>query len=114
MGQKSLPPRRKRMTRPQRLQSGRHWLATCKAKNVVRAYAKWFGVDRRCAVIELRLLGVAIDPAYADGILSPKSPARRAPVDELPEGYGTVGDNDFATIAGFTAGGAPYGTPWEE
>ena len=33
-------------------------------KNVVRSYANWFGVDLLCAVKELSLCGVAVDPAY--------------------------------------------------
>lgn len=33
-------------------------------KNIVRGYAPWFGVDLGCAIVELRLLGVDIDPEY--------------------------------------------------
>lgn len=45
-------------------------------------------------------------------------PARRnkgeSQPDVIPEGYGADWDHDFAFIAGFTSGGAPFGTSWEE
>jgi len=112
---KPLPPRRKRMNRGRRLQSARHWLPTYRGKNIVRGYAKWFGVDLRCAVLELRMLGVEVDPTYADKVLSPpnRPKPKKPPTEDLPEGYGTEWDDDFAFIAGFTSGGAPFGTPWE-
>jgi hypothetical protein len=110
-----LPPRRKRRKRPARLQSARTWLATYEGKNVVRGYAKWFAVDLWCAVLELRMLGVEIDPEYAEAIRTRRR--KRKPVepprDELPEGYGIEWDENFSYIAGYTSGGAPFGTPWE-
>ena len=33
-------------------------------KNVARSYANWFAVDLLCAVKELSLCGVTLDPAY--------------------------------------------------
>jgi hypothetical protein len=33
---------------------------------------------------------------------------------DTPEGYGIDRDENFAFIAGFTSGGAPYGVAWEE
>ena len=33
-------------------------------KNVVRGYARWFGVDLGCALVELQMLGVPLDPTY--------------------------------------------------
>ena len=53
-------PRRKRMARQARLQSARGWLPTYRCRDVVRGYRKWFGVSTLCAIIELRLLGVAV------------------------------------------------------
>jgi hypothetical protein len=45
-----------------------------------------------------------------------RSRARRKPANEppAPEGYGELWDEDFAFIAGFTEGGAPYGVTWDE
>ena len=63
---KPLPPRRKRMRRAGRLQAARHWLPTFKGKNVVRGYRRWFGVDIKCALIELQMLGVKLDPVHVE------------------------------------------------
>ena len=61
---KPLPPRHKRLTRQGRLQAAKTWLRSYPGKNIARGYRKHFGVDSLCAIRELRLLGVAIDPAY--------------------------------------------------
>ena len=33
-------------------------------KNVVRGYARWFGVDVLCAIVELRMLGTTVPAEY--------------------------------------------------
>ena len=63
---KPLPPRRKRMRRPARLEAARRWLETFDGKNVIRGYARWFGVDLGCALKELPMLGVKLDPVYVE------------------------------------------------
>jgi hypothetical protein len=60
----ALPPRCKRMKRPARLKSAASWLEQFSGKNVLRAYCKHYGVDWRCAAIELKRLGVQLDPDY--------------------------------------------------
>ena len=40
------------------------WLPTYGGKNIVRGYARWYAVDRICAIIELRMLGVAVPAEY--------------------------------------------------
>lgn len=52
------------MTRSARLQSAVSWLKAFEGKNVLRSYCKHYGVDWRCAAIELRQLGIEFDPAY--------------------------------------------------
>lgn len=52
------------MKRKGRIASARTWLPTFTGKNVLRGYCRHFGVDWRCAVIELAQLGVKFDPAY--------------------------------------------------
>jgi hypothetical protein len=61
---KALSPRCKRMKRPARLMSAVSWLEKFSGKNVLRGYCKHFGVDWRCAAIELKRLGVQLDPDY--------------------------------------------------
>ena len=51
---------RKRMRRPARLADAREWLSSHRGTNVAEDYARWYGVDTLCAVIELRLLGEPI------------------------------------------------------
>lgn len=51
---------RKRMRRPARLADARQWLAIPQGTDVIGAYERWYGVNRLCAVIELRMLGVPI------------------------------------------------------
>ncbi|MHB8862415.1 MAG: hypothetical protein ACYC6N_08425 [Pirellulaceae bacterium] len=116
-------PRRLRMTRAGRLQSARttRWVANYPGKNIVRGYHKWFGVDLLCAIAELRLLGVTVDRAYelqvrqtVDGLAAYRQRKRlkRASVDSLESA--TDCDGRFAYIAGYTAGGMPFGVTWEE
>jgi hypothetical protein len=51
---------RKRMRRRARLADAREWLSTHRGANVVEDYARWYGVDLLCTVIELRRLGEPI------------------------------------------------------
>ena len=88
-------------------------------KNVVRSYANWFGVDLLCAVKELSLCGVAVDPAYVaqfkTTFASRSSRRPKQPVAEPQSvGYGVDWDENFAYIAGRTEAGFPYGITWEE
>ena len=94
---KPLPPRRKRMSRQARLASARSWLMKFSGKNVVRSYANWFGVDLLCAVKELSLCGVAVDPAYVTQLKTtfasrssrrPETTSRRTAVSWLRCGLG--------------------------
>ncbi len=61
---KQLGPRRKRMKRSARLQSVASWLKRFSGKNVLRGYCKRYGVDWRCAEIELKRPGIHLDPDY--------------------------------------------------
>jgi hypothetical protein len=117
--QKPLPPRRKRMHRQARLASARSWLKKFSGKNVVRSYAKWFGVDLLCAVKELSLCGVPVDQAYVaqlEKTLASRSRRRAKQPVAAPGsvGYGVDWDENFAYIAGRTESGFPYGITWEE
>jgi len=52
------------MKRTARLQAAVKWRSGYGGKNLVRGYARWFGVDLLCAVAELRMLGVPVDAVY--------------------------------------------------
>lgn len=62
-----LPPRVKRLQRPARLESAKKWLPTYSGKHLLRGYCNHYGVNWRCAAIELKLLGVGVDSAYIAG-----------------------------------------------
>jgi hypothetical protein len=115
---KPLPPRRKRMKRQARLASARSWLPTFRGKNVVRGYANWFGVDLLCALKELSLCGVAIDPDYVTQLKATIASRSRRANESIAEpqslGYGIDWDENFAYIAGETEAGFPYGVIWAE
>lgn len=120
---KPLPPRVQRMDRKARLQSARHWLAGFGGKNIVRSYRKRYAVDLECALKELEMLGVAIDPTHAQKLRASaqariESRRRRAEAEAVrqdgPVDPGIESDDVFAYIAGTTAGGLPFGVSWDE
>jgi hypothetical protein len=112
------------MSRAGRLRAAPRWLAASgesgkiAGRGVVRAYAKWFGVDLSCALVELRLLGMEIDARYAERLLTTlrdrAQPRKfREPPPGNEPGGGVDWDDEFAYIAGFTRGGAPFGVTWD-
>jgi len=111
---KPLPPRHKRLTRQGRLHAAKTWLRSYPGKNIAQGYRKHFGVDSLCAIRELRLLGVAIDPAYERAVLA----ASRAQNKKCKREENFLISEEtfygFAFIAGYTDGGAPYGITIEE
>ena len=116
---KKLPPRRMCMKRSARLLAARKWLATYKGKNVIHGYARWFGTDKICAVIELQMLGVKLDKSRVKRIRLSAGQRKRPRADpekrnDLPEGYGVDWDDKFSRIVDFTESGAPIGLTWEE
>lgn len=65
---RNLGPGRKRMRRPDRLHAAVKWRSGYGGKNIVRGYARWFGVDLLCALVELRMIGVSVDADYEQRI----------------------------------------------
>lgn len=61
--EKSNTPRRKRMNGQSRLLAAQHWIKSYNGKSLIKGYAKWFGVDKLCAIRELKILGVPISDA---------------------------------------------------
>ena len=56
----SQAPKRKRLSRKTRLQIAGSWIKKYKGKKIISGYAKWFGVDKICAINELKLPEVLI------------------------------------------------------
>jgi len=114
-----LPPRRLRMNRSGRLQAAPKWLSGFNGKNVIRSYAKWFGVDKLCAIRELQMLGIPLSESKVEAIkkgmaASKRARKRKKAVSSIPDGYDELWDDNFALIVDFTEGGAPIGVSWEE
>ncbi|MES2329283.1 MAG: hypothetical protein V4539_06735 [Bacteroidota bacterium] len=108
------------MDRKKRLLKAKNWIESYPGKNKVHGYAKQYGVDLVCAIVELRLLGVSIAQEYENAVK--RSIAERAAtrknkkiVKEVHEDVlDSFSDETFAFIAGYTSGGAPYGVTHEE
>ena len=111
---KPLPPRHERLNRHGRMQSANSWLRSYPGKNIARGYRKHFGVDSLCAIRELRLLGVAFDPAYERAVLAASQSRKKKAKREEEFVINEEAYYGFAFITGYTAGGAPYGITIEE
>jgi hypothetical protein len=110
---KPNPPKRLRLKRPQRLVAAKDWIKSYKGKKVHLGYAKYFGVDKLCAVNELKMLGHPVSEELEaaikqQAIARSKKPKQKAEAISEEEYWG------FAYIAGYTPGGMPYGTTLEE
>jgi hypothetical protein len=117
---KPLPPRRLRMKHEARLVSARKWLATQNGRKpaaIANSYRKWYGVDWLCAIRELSSLGVRFPEAWVSQLKQSLENALQAKVRrKAKRGAANLslydGHGDFAFIAGYTEGGAPYGITW--
>ena len=105
--EKRNTPKRKTMSRPSRLASGKKWLESYTGK--------------LCAVKELRMLGIPITEEYENQIKRSmenlaKALKRRKELKEkeLSSEKEPSIDETFAFIAGYTSCGFPYGITHEE
>lgn len=101
---KRLPgPRLHRLKRSARLNSARAWLPKYEGKRIVRSYRKRYGVDLLCAIAELQMLKVPLDPTYIDRVRTTVDNAiRRRAVHKKTSttvDFSEV-DSTFAYIAG--------------
>ena len=106
-----------------RLQKGNQWLLTYQGtpKHMVKHYRERFHVDSMTAVKDLQELGVNYTQEQLDNIKQAEEERlkqkRLQKEKKKREKYETIYedcDDRFAFIAGYTSGGAPYGTTWEE
>jgi hypothetical protein len=120
---KPLPPRCLRMKRGARLSSARRWLATQKNRTpvqIAKSYRERYGVDWTCAIHELALVGVSIDPGWVeqlnrslDGHRQART-RRKASHNLNLSSFAGDSDGSFAYIAGYTDNGVPFGVTWDE
>jgi hypothetical protein len=110
------------MDRKSRLQSAVGWIKKYEGKNMIASYAKWYGVDRICAMTELELLGLTFsDKRKAQ--MKKAEENRKHQKNLLKEKRKQKNNSDeedfesnemFALIAGYTDSGAPFGITHEE
>jgi hypothetical protein len=111
-------PRCKKYSREQRIFAAKSWIEKYNGKNVVKGYSKYFAVDLFCAVKELEIIGIKIEPEYIEQLKNQrlflnKTPKISKKELKLEDNY-IDSDANFQFIAGYTSGGVPYGITWEE
>ena len=114
-------PRHKRMNRVGRLQAAKYWMSKYEGKSIVRGYSKHFGVNRICAVLELRMLGYEISEDYLEKLKAEElqqqrlaQKRRREKELNLYDSMHQYSDDTFFFISGYTSNGAPYGLTYGE
>ena len=110
-------PKAYKYKRKQRLIHAKSWIKKYNGKRIHHGYAKHFGVNKLCAVMELELLGIELPQGLKEDII-------RSEIDKklqleklkLKKELNDYCDSDynFAFIAGYTPCGFPYGITWEE
>ena len=118
MAKKKKKNRNKNLRRTPRLSRGKDWLKTYQGEGLIEDYIQRFGVDLLCAVVELRMLGVAISEDYEHQLRQNEEYQRRSKKkggkqieEDFLDGFS---DENFAYIAGYTSGGVPFGLTHEE
>jgi hypothetical protein len=111
----------KTLHRNKRRKSAAEWVKSYSGKRIVHGYAKRYGVDKLCAVKELRLIGLEISEDYENQLrqsieaLKKQRQFRKDKKEqELDSLLGFESNENFAFIAGYTSGGFPYGITHEE
>jgi hypothetical protein len=112
-------PFRKSCTHAERLVLGTVWLKEYEGKNLIRGYAKYFGVNKPCAIRELEMLGVEFTEERKKQVMNSynglaKRRRKKKQAREKDRIDSIDSDERFAFIVGYTSGGAAYGVTWEE
>jgi hypothetical protein len=104
--------------------AAKKWLSTYSGSNIVHAYRRWFGVDLPCAIAELKLLQVNLDPKYVEQALASysayckqrqqSSQEKRDLLQQLADEWMYEPNDNSAVIGGHTSWGFPYGVTWDE
>lgn len=122
MSKKNNTPRRKRYNHKERLAKAPAWIKNYDGKNLIKGYANFFGVDKLCAIKELELSGVIILEEYKKQVTDAhkrlieerRKKKKEKEEPKIDESELIDSDENFAFIAGYTSGGAPYGIAWDE
>jgi hypothetical protein len=104
-----------------RLNSAKTWIKTYPGKNPVKGYSKKYGVDKLCAVKELRMIGVEISETYEKQLINSMEALKKQRLEskkkreeELKPAPLFESDEYHAMITGYTSAGFPYGVTHEE
>lgn len=113
----------KQQRHDQRIRKAQQWLTTYTGspKKITKHYRERFHLDINTAVRDLQEIGVVFTQEYLDAVKKSEeerinqkhkkeAEKKQAELDMLYEDS----DDTFAYIVGYTSGGAPYGTTWEE
>jgi hypothetical protein len=98
------------MRKQQRRNSAREWISSG-ATITMKSYTKRYGVDRYTAYDDLTALGVTLPVSAQQWAQRPPStsrPAARRDAGPVDDSWIML-DGRLFFVAGFTAGGAPYG-----
>jgi len=111
--------KRKNLTKEGRLQSAESWIKNYTGKSIISGYAKWFGVNKICAIKELKTLGVVIPENIENQIVASlkaeyEKRQKQKIENENESKFQLESDSDFGFIAGYTSGGIPYGLTHDE
>jgi hypothetical protein len=116
---RNIVPGRKRLNSQARLNPDMLWIKEHTGNDIISGYAKWFGVDKLCALSELKTLGVMISEEREKQIKTAvmaniEQNRRRKEKRQIGGKYFIESDENLAFIVGYTPGGLPYGLTHEE
>lgn len=108
-----------KLNRIKRLLSAKEWIETYDGANIVKGYAKKYGVDKFCAIYELRMMNISISEEYEKQLkqsIEALKKQRQLKKEEKEQELKCEWESDenFATIMGYTDGGFPYGITHDE
>lgn len=111
----------KTLDRKARVKMAKKWAASISTDKKIKAYKKYFGVDKLCAAKELALAGVELKEKYAEKwatrherkALAKKQREKASKSEEFHYEW-PDSDEYFYYIAGHTQAGFAYGITWEQ
>jgi hypothetical protein len=109
-------PKKTRRKKKYRIILSKEWIRNYIGENIVKDYAKWFGVDLICGINELRSNGVIISNENENSAKQSIEENKRLRklnkenrIKREQEEESGFSDYRLAFIAGHTTGGVPFG-----